>query len=116
MLYISYGKIQTNPNNIESKRSSGRCFQDHNLRPPVTILCTHSAISFFFPDDFFFCTAQRGQFTHQNFAIKNIGHHACLRENDDISLSREPSRKGKILHFVHVRALTTRKILRRRDA
>ena len=25
---------------------------------------------------------------HENYAIKNIGHHACLQENDDLSPSR----------------------------
>ena len=33
-----------------------------------------------------------------------------------IYLSREPSRIEKSRHFIHVRALITRKILRRRDA
>ncbi len=33
-----------------------------------------------------------------------------------ISLSREPSRKEKSRHFVYVRALITRKILRSKDA
>ena len=95
MLYISYGKMQTNPNSIESERSSSRCFQGHNLRPRVTILCTHSALSFFSRRIFFLnCQAQRGQFAHRNSEIRNIGHHACLRENDDISLSQaKPHRK-----------------------
>ena len=47
MLYICYGKIQTNPNNIESKRSLGRCFQGDNLRPRITIFARIQLYLFF---------------------------------------------------------------------
>ncbi len=44
-----------------------------------------------------------------------IDHRTRLRENDDFSLSRaKPHRKNR--HFVYVRALITRKILRSKDA
>ena len=101
----------TNPNDITSKRSSSRCFQGHNLRPQVTVLCTHSAI-FFPPMNFFLnCLTQRGQFVHQNYATQNIGHHACLREKDDLSLSRaRPYTKSRYY------ALKTRTSLRSRNA
>ena len=52
---------------------------------------------------------------HQNYAIKNIGHHVCLRESGDLSLSRaKPYKKSR--HFVYVRVLTTGKILRSSNA
>ena len=54
----------------------------------------------------------------QNYAIKNIGHPACLRENGDLSLSgAKPYRKSR--HFVYtcvyVRVLITLEILRSKN-
>ena len=60
---------------------------------------------------------------HRNYAIKNIGHHACLQENVNWSPSRAEVRSiAKSPHFVYVRApithcaLITRKILPSKDA
>jgi len=46
---------------------------------------------------------------------KMIGHHTCLRENDDLPLWRGPAVKKKP-PFFNVRALITREIMRSRDA
>ena len=119
MLYITYGKNHTNPNDNESKRSSRCCFQGHNLRPRVTVLCTHSAISFFPSNEFFFklYNSKRTIFT---LKLCNKKYRSpCLFTRKRIffiSLSREPSRIEKSRHFVHVRSLITRKILRSRNA
>jgi len=43
-----------------------------------------------------------------------IGHHTCLRENDDLPLWRGPAVKKKP-PFFNVRVLITHEIMRSRD-
>ena len=46
---------------------------------------------------------------------KLIGHHARLRENDDLPRTRaKPKRKSS--HFLNVRALITHKFMHSKDA
>ena len=51
----------------------------------------------------------------QNYRKKIIGHGSGFRENDDLPLRRGPVVK-KTSTFSNARALTTRKIMRSRDA
>ena len=46
-----------------------------------------------------------------------MGHHTCLREKDDLPLSRGPAaKKKKKTPFFNARAPITREIMRSRDA
>ena len=92
-------KNHTNPNDIESKRFSSRCFQGHNLRPRVTVLCMHSAISFFL-----IVELKKGKF-YTKIMESKLWVTMFVYEKTTIYLSREPSRTEKSSHFVHVRAL-----------
>ena len=50
---------------------------------------------------------------HENYAMKIIGHCACLRENGDLSLSRvKPCTKS--CHFGYVRGLITHALITRK--
>ena len=91
-------------------------FQGHYLRPRVTVLCTHIQLFLVFPlMNFLKSSNSKRTICTLKLCIKNIGHHARLRENDDLPPTRaKPYRK--CLHFVNVRALITLKILRSNDA
>ena len=96
-------------------RSSSRCFHGHNLHPRVMVLCMVSAISFFPSDNFFYNSFRLKRITWALlllYVIKNISHHAHLKENE-LLFCCQSLLVGNFLRFAcaraHLRALMTQK-------
>jgi len=64
-----------------------------------------TCISFFSSDNFFFIFLKnlRGYYVQYFYVIKNIGHHACLREKEHL-FRYQAYFEGNLLSFVSARA------------
>ena len=89
-----------------NKKGRSPCSQKICDKPINTesILCKLSGVLFFRPNNSFLTFI--GWLVHQDFAIKNIDHRACLQENFDLFLSRAGWYKERP-SLVNVRPLLT---------
>ena len=103
MQQIIYWRKHTNPNDIDSKRTSSRFVWSKFASSSKGFV--HALRSLFCPFKhiLFKLFTKRGYFIHQNYAVKSIGHHVCLRENGNLVVDIYRAEKVALVYTKRMR-------------